>query len=82
MSTKHKSDCNMAFGHKDKSCPRCQELLNGSAPRAGWQKSYYNSREYQLRVGEGPHYEAFKKELKAHDCKKHGCGPVCVAFDW
>lgn len=32
--TAHKSDCQMAFGRKDASCPRCQELLAGAAPRA------------------------------------------------
>jgi len=28
----HKSDCKMAFGRKDKGCPRCQELLKGAKP--------------------------------------------------
>jgi hypothetical protein len=32
MSTKHKEDCKMVFGRKDKTCPRCQELLNGAQP--------------------------------------------------
>lgn len=37
----HSTDCEMAFGRKDHECPRCIELLNGAAPRAGWQKDYY-----------------------------------------
>jgi hypothetical protein len=44
-NTKHKSDCNMAFGRKDPSCPRCQELLNGATPRQGWgRKSRYTGK--------------------------------------
>jgi hypothetical protein len=39
--TKHKSDCKMSFGKKDSTCPRCQELLAGAAPREGWQQDYY-----------------------------------------
>ena len=34
--TTHKADCQMAFGRKDATCPRCQELLAGAKPRASW----------------------------------------------
>lgn len=70
MSTQHKSDCKMAFGRKDASCPRCQELLQGAKPRAG----YGDKKKAE--------YARWLKELKAHDCKKCNCGPVCTAFDW
>lgn len=29
---KHSLTCKMAFGRKDKTCPRCIELLNGASP--------------------------------------------------
>lgn len=32
-ATKHSPTCRMAFGRKDPDCPRCQELLQGAAPR-------------------------------------------------
>ena len=34
--TKHKHDCKKAFAHKDPTCPRCIELINGAAPRKAW----------------------------------------------
>ncbi len=77
--TKHKPDCNMAFGRKDKSCPRCQELLNGSPPRQGWQDTYF-TRKIE---------ESYQREraIKAHFApggphERGDCGPVCTAFDW
>lgn len=73
VNTRHKTDCAMAFGRKDHSCPRCQELLAGSAPRGGWQGRYYAKRETDAE---------FTARLKAHDCKKSGCGSICVHFDW
>lgn len=68
-TTKHKSDCKMAFGRKDASCPRCQELLNG-AEAIKWAP---NRAERDARRS---------AEIRAHDCKKSNCGPVCTAFDW
>lgn len=37
-NTRHSDDCKMAFGRPDKRgcCARCNELLAGAAPRAGW----------------------------------------------
>ena len=72
--TKHKTDCKMAFGRKDATCPRCIELLRGAKPRRGWQESYFSNKRHQ---------EARRKEsIKKHDCTNAGCGVVCTAFDW
>jgi hypothetical protein len=43
---KHSNQCKMAFGRKDKECPRCQELLNGAQPRSGWQKEYFEHKKF------------------------------------
>lgn len=74
MDTKHKSDCQMSFGRKDPSCPRCQELLAGAAPRAGWQTAHFELKRRQE--------EARAREPK-HDCVKSNCSTVCCTFgDW
>lgn len=68
--TKHSSTCKMAFGRKDPTCARCQELLAGAAPRAAWNKkpTILYSRA---------------QELQMHDCKKSHCNPICCTFgDW
>ena len=70
MKTLHSSTCKRVFSRYDATCPRCQELAAGMAPREGW-----GDRKRQ-------DYERFLRDLKAHDCKKSGCGPVCTAFDW
>lgn len=77
--TKHKVDCQMSFGRKDATCPRCQELLAGAKPRDGWQKAHFakKARDEQQRTASihahfapnGPH-------------ARGECGPVCTAFDW
>ena len=70
----HSHQCKMVFGRKDAECPRCQELLNGtSVARKGWQAEYYANKK-----GEE---EAKIESIRNHDCKKHGCLNVCVAFD-
>jgi len=76
---KHKTDCEMAFGRKDKSCPRCQELLKGATPRKGWQTGFFTQREQEAKQRSAA--------IKAHFAPggKHDrgeCGPVCTAFDW
>lgn len=74
IETLHNHDCKMAFGRKDPTCPRCIELINGAAPRDGWQKRYYAQKQIndERRI----------KEIKEHDCSKSGCGPVCTFGDW
>ena len=58
------------FGRKVEGCPRCEELKKGAAPIKGWgcQKKEQEARRI--------------KEIREHDCKKSGCGPICTAFDW
>lgn len=34
----HKEDCTRVFKKYDVSCPRCQELIKGAEPRAGWSR--------------------------------------------
>ena len=70
MATKHSVTCNAAFGRKDATCPRCQELLAGAEP-VRWAGSR-RQRDDLART----------REIRAHDCNKSGCGPVCTFGDW
>lgn len=72
--TKHKEDCQMAFGRKDKTCERCRELLSGAEARSGWQGAYYKNK----KINE----ENRSRWIREHDCSKDGCGVVCTAFQW
>ncbi len=71
---KHSSQCQMTFGRKDPKCHRCVELMNGSTPREGWQKSYFKHKKIQEEIE--------INAIRNHDCKKSGCGPVCTFGDW
>jgi hypothetical protein len=71
MNTKHSHNCKMAFGKKDPSCPRCQELLAGSAPRAGWQGAHFAKKAQIARYAALP-----------HNCKESGCGVICTHGEW
>ena len=51
-------------------CKRCDELRGGAAPREGWGARAKAEEESRIRA------------IRAHDCRKAGCGPVCTAFDW
>lgn len=73
-SLTHSAQCQMTFGRKDENCPRCQELLNGAAPRAGWQKKYF---EQKKRTE-----EMELAAIRSHDCKKSNCSVVCTFGDW
>jgi len=68
--TKHKADCNMAFGRKDATCPRCVELLNGAEART-WNKSADAIRTQDVRN----HFESEKH-------RTGGCGVVCTFGEW
>ncbi len=60
----------MAFGRKDSSCPRCQELIAGAKPRAGWN----NRRDAEAA--------ARTKAIAEHDfvaCMKQNV--CCTCFD-
>lgn len=72
-ATKHTPDCKMSFGRLDPTCARCIELASGAPRRdAGW--STYKRRQQQ---------EAQRtRDIREHDCKRSGCGPVCTAFEW
>ena len=60
----------LVFGRNEAGCPRCEELKNGAEPVKGWG---WRKRESDARR---------TLEIRNHDCKKSGCGPVCTAFDW
>lgn len=66
----HKSNCARVFSRYDNTCPRCLELINGAKPRDSWTAAK-DRRE-----------AAFAKALKAHNCKKSGCMPICTFGDW
>ena len=68
--TPHAADCRRVWGRYDASCARCSELKAGAAPRPGW-------------GGRGRQQAAQRlQDIRQHDCRKAGCGPVCTAFDW
>lgn len=74
---KHSNSCGMAFGRYTKldgQCPRCDELKNGAAPKAGWQTKYFAKKKQDE--------ENFYKSLRAHNCQASNCGPVCTFGDW
>ncbi len=58
------------WGKLTAGCRRCDELRFGASPRRGWG---WRKRE-DLRCT--------LAAIKAHDCRKSNCGPVCTAFDW
>lgn len=70
MKTAHKADCRMVFGRKDESCPRCQELIAGAAPRV-----WSGTRKAQQD-------RSFRASLRAHDCKASKCAIICTFGDW
>lgn len=70
MNTKHNFNCERVFKNYDKKCPRCIELMNGSKPRDGWQKKYFEAQEKLIQA------------IRAHNCVERNCGPVCTTFEW
>jgi len=70
-NTKHKPDCVMAFGRKDETCPRCQELLNGAKPRAGWSSKRRQEEADRLQAIRNHNFAA---------CTANNV--VCTHFDW
>lgn len=72
--THHKPDCQMAFGRKDPTCPRCQELLAGAPARqAPWFKRAAEQRQQTLD-GIHAHFRS-QKHLSG------GCGVICTYGD-
>ena len=77
MTTQH--TCNdgrgPVFGRKIAGCPRCDELLSGAAPVAGW-----GSRK---RAMEADHLRAISAHFAPGSPHSRGaCGPVCTFGDW
>lgn len=68
--TSHSPNCNMVFGRKDPTCPRCIELINGAPTRRGWGPSRAEKDRRQ------------SAEIRAHNCSRSGCGPVCTFGEW
>lgn len=83
MNTKHKDDCNMVFGRKDITCPRCQELLQGAKPRRGYGDRQIFSRGKLIWITPSQQSRIRTQEIRNHDCQKANCHPtVCTAFDY
>jgi len=72
----HSDGCRMSFGKKDAHCPRCIELMSGSAPRA----------RFGGRMTRAERDVQACKEITAHfQSHKHlsgGCGVVCTFGEW
>jgi len=58
------------FGRKVDGCGRCDELAAGAEP-VRWNGSARRDEE-ERRIA----------EIRAHDCRTSGCGPVCTFGDW
>jgi len=65
----------VCFGKREAGCPRCEELSNGAAPRAGWQTSYFETKA---------RHEAMRNAaIKAHDFAACAAkNVVCTHFDY
>ena len=63
----------VVFGRKVEGCPRCTELRLGMPAR---QWAGYSSRDRAAQAA------ARTREIRAHDCTRSRCGPVCTAFDY
>ncbi|MEV7466153.1 hypothetical protein AB0O20_06510 [Streptomyces kronopolitis] len=54
------------FGRHVDDCLRCQELKDGAEP-VRWNT---------------PRQGLSTAEIRAHDCRRSNCGPVCTFGDW
>ena len=59
------------FGKLTPGCPSCDEILDGKREPVRWGGTRAKEMEAE-RV----------RAIRAHDCRKSGCGLVCTAFDW
>jgi hypothetical protein len=48
------------------TCPRCDELRAGAAPKKGW--------------GRSSRYDGYSTE--PHSCRESNCAPICTYGDW
>lgn len=67
MAAKHTHKPN--FGKTVDGCPRCEELKAGAEP-VRWSSSRREDDERRAR------------EIREHNCRTAGCGPVCTFGDW
>jgi hypothetical protein len=51
-------------------CPRCDELRGGAEP-IKWAGTARRERDRRAM-----------EDIRRHDCKAAGCGPVCTYGDW
>ncbi|MGQ4733384.1 hypothetical protein ACUN3E_37720 [Streptomyces sp. Ju416(a)] len=58
------------FGRRVDDCGRCDELAAGAEP-IRWNQSARQQEETR-RIA----------EIRVHDCRASGCGPVCTYGDW
>lgn len=68
----HKEGCQRAFKNYDLSCPRCQELANGSKPREGWND---NKKAFEARRIEAIRTHFVNGIPKCNQV-------VCTCFEW
>lgn len=66
MTTKHTHK--VVFGKRVADCPRCTELDNGAEP-VRWRNG--NTNGYPTN-----------QQLRQHNCRQAGCGPVCTYGDY
>jgi hypothetical protein len=66
-STTTKHTCGgPVYGRKTPGCPRCDQLIAGAAPVV------WSIRRDMPSMA----------EIRGHNCKERGCGPVCTFGDW
>lgn len=74
----NKHTCNQGrgpmFGKLTMGCIRCDELAAGAPRRTLAWVERKNKRDAD--------YRAFVASLKAHDCKRARCMPICTFGDW
>lgn len=69
-TTTHHTCGGPTFGRRTPGCPRCEELQNGASP-IQWAGTRRENRD-----------KASAAALRAHNCTKSRCGPVCTFGDW
>lgn len=68
MTTKHNHL--VVFGRIQDGCPRCDELKAGAPAIKGWGAMKRAQERQQL------------EDIRHHNCRTAGCGPVCTFGDW
>jgi hypothetical protein len=75
--TKHSMTCARAFSHRDMTCPRCLELANGAAPRAGWSDNKRKAEAMRLQAIR-EHFEPGGRYSRMTETEKM----MDTAFEW